>query len=305
LLPHKHWTKLSIPVMVLAVLLLLILNILMSGQRQLINGSVSPVELAKLAVVIYIGHWLSSKGEMLRKLPYGLLPFTIMVGLIAGLVVVNGDISEAVIIVLVASAMFFLAGADVVQFLIGIGGGLVFALRSAMSAVMDRIEPFLKYWPHPLESTNTQLTYGLVALGSGGVFGVGPGLGRLKYLWLPFHTDSTAAAGASWGSGGWRRSACSAWWVMGCGLRAMPDAWRLLAAGTTCRSPSRRDQPGGDRIDTSGTAMPFISVGGSSLVTDDRGDREVAFRARSTGRSEHETCGVGGAQRTCSALRGC
>ena len=53
-----------------------------SSHRWLRLGSFSfqPSELAKLAVIIYIGHWLSSKGEQLRKLPYGLLPFTIMVG---------------------------------------------------------------------------------------------------------------------------------------------------------------------------------------------------------------------------------
>ena len=63
-LPYRLWMKLSIPVMGLALFLLAYLAIFKEG-RLLIGESVSPVELAKLAVVIYISHWLSSKGELL------------------------------------------------------------------------------------------------------------------------------------------------------------------------------------------------------------------------------------------------
>src|SRR5512139_695043 len=124
-IPYRYWTKLSIPIMAVTLLLLLILVLFREG-RLLVGNSVSPVELAKLAMVIYIAHWLSSRAGQLRKLPYGLLPFTIMVGVIAGLVLAQGkpDISEAAVIVLVAVVMFFLAGADLVQFGLGILGGI-------------------------------------------------------------------------------------------------------------------------------------------------------------------------------------
>ena len=100
--PYRHWTKFSILLMAVTLVLLVISALL--GQRLLIGQSVSPVELAKLAVVVYIGHWLSSKSEVLTRLPYGLLPFTIMVGVIVGLVMSQkpADLSEAMVIVIVA-----------------------------------------------------------------------------------------------------------------------------------------------------------------------------------------------------------
>jgi cell division protein FtsW len=275
--PHRHWTKFSIPIMALTLIMLLALVLLDRG-RLLIGKSVSPVELAKLAVVIYIGHWLSTKGELLRRLPYGLLPFTIMVGIIAGLVVAQPDVSEAVVIVLVAVAMFFLAGADVIQFLIGIAGGIVaFALVvHRLDVAMARLEPFLRDWRDPLNSSNFQLRQGIISLGSGGLLGQGPGNGRMKYLWLPAaHTDSIFAfTGEELGLAG-----CLA--IIGLfalltyrGLRIAqraPDHFGgLLATGITCWIAFQafvNIAAVTGTIPFTGIALPFISVGGSSLVT--------------------------------------
>lgn len=274
---YRHWTKFSILIMAVTVLMLTILVLFGSG-RQLFGTSVSPVELAKLAVVIYIGHWLSSKGELLRKLPYGLLPFTIMVGLIAGLVMAQPDISEAVVIVLVALAMFFLAGARVLQFAIGIVGGIgAFALVvSQLDPALERLEPFLECWKHPFACPNYQLKQGLISLGSGGIFGLGTGSGRMKYLWLPVgYTDSVfAMVGEELG-------------FLGClaliGLFALvtyrgfrlarlaPDSFgSLLAVGVSCWIAFQaliNILVVTGTIPFTGIALPFISIGGSSLVT--------------------------------------
>jgi cell division protein FtsW len=264
--------------MLLTLLLLVLLVLVRATERQFFDGSGSPAELAKLAVVIYIGHWLASKGELLRKLPYGLLPFTIMVGMVAGLVVANKDISEAIIIVLIAGAMFFLAGADLVQFLIGMAGGLaafVLVVRQ-METVRERIGPFIASWQHPLESTNQQLTQGLIAMGSGGLFGLGPGSGRMKYRWLPVpHTDSIfAIAGEELGLVGCLVLVALFALVAYRGLRIAsqsPDAFGgLLAAGITCWLGFQALINLGvvtGTIPFSGTALPFVSLGGSSLIT--------------------------------------
>jgi cell division protein FtsW len=276
-LPHKHWMKLSIPIMAGTVLLLLILALFRPG-RQLVGQSISPVELAKLAVVIYIGHWLSTKGDLLRKLPYGLLPFTIMIGVIAALVMAQPDISEALVIVSVAVAMFFLAGADVLQFAIGIGGGIaafVLVVRQ-LGPAMDRLKPFMEDWQDPLASSIWQLRQGIIAIGSGGILGLGPGNGRMKYSWLPAaHTDSIfAIAGEELG-------------LVGClafiGLFALvtyrgfriagqaPDHFGgLVASGISCwiafQALVNLAVVTGTMPFT-GIALPFVTFGGSSLVT--------------------------------------
>jgi cell division protein FtsW len=275
--PYRYLMKLSIPIMAATILLLLGLVIFRRG-RLLFGQSVSPVELAKLAMVIYIAHWLSSKSDVLGKLPYGLLPFTIMVGIIAGLVMAQPDISEALVIVLVALAMFFLAGADLIQFVIGLlgGTGAFVLVITRLPHAMERLDGYMSEIRDPLHSTNLQLSQGLFSLGSGGIFGLGAGSGRMKYQWLPAaHTDSIfAIAGEELG-------------LVGClfiialfgllairGLRVAtlaPDSFgRLLASGVTCwivfQALINMSVVTGT-IPFTGIALPFISVGGSSLVT--------------------------------------
>lgn len=280
-IPYRHWTKVSIPIMAVTLLTLVFLVAFREGRfpsRMLIGASVSPVELAKLAVIIYIGHWLASKGELLRRLPYGLLPFTIMVGVVAGLVMAQPDLSEAMVIVIVAVMMFFLAGADVLQFAIGIVGGVAafaFVIKQIPQA-MQRLAPFIADLQNPMDSTNDQFRRGLIALGSGGIFGLGPGAGRMKYQWLPVaHTDSIfAIAGEELGLVGTLFLVGLFAFVVYRGLKisaAAPDAFgRLVAAGITfwigAQALVNMAVVTGT-IPFTGIALPFISVGGSSLVT--------------------------------------
>jgi cell division protein FtsW len=274
---YQHWTKVSIPVMAGALFTLAILVLFREG-RLLFGQSVSPAEMAKLAMIIYIAHWLSSKEGLLGTLPYGLLPFTIMVGVMAGLVMAQPDISEALLIVLVSVAMFFLAGADVIQFVIGIvGGGAAFTfVVTQFPHAMERLTPYIQEFRDPLHSGNVQLKQGLMAFGSGGLLGLGPGSGRMKFQWLPAaHTDSIfAAAGEELG-------------LLGClliiglfgviayrGMRIAsqaPDSFgRLLALGISCwfsfQALMNMAAVTGT-IPFTGIALPFISLGGSSLVT--------------------------------------
>jgi cell division protein FtsW len=275
---YRHWMKLSIPLMAAALFTLSALIIFDEG-RLLIGRSVSPVEPAKLAMVVYLAHWLASKpGEQLRRLPYGLLPFAIIVGLVAGLVVAQPDLSEALVIVLISLAMFFLAGADLIQFVFAIAGGsAAFALViTRLPHALERLQPYLVELRDPLHSGNYQLSQGIIALGSGGIFGLGPGSGRMKYQWLPAaHTDSIfAIMGEELGLVGCMVFIGLLALVAYRGLRISdraPDSFgRLLAIGVTCwitfQSLINMAVVTGTMPFT-GIALPFVSVGGSSLVT--------------------------------------
>jgi cell division protein FtsW len=271
--PYRYWMNLSILIMA-ATLLLLLALVIIGGvahdeqRRQLLGQSISPAELAKLAMIIYIGHWLSTREGVLRTVPYGLLPFTIMVGVIAGLVVAQPDISEAIVIVLVAMIMFSIGI---------IGGSATFAfVITKLPHAMERLQIHLGEIRDPLHGTNVQLTQGLLALGSGGALGYGAGSGRMKFGWLPAaHTDSIfAIAGEELG-------------LVGCllliglfaiiayrGLRIAalaPDSFgQLLSAGITCWIVGQALMNVAvvtGTIPFTGIALPFVSVGGSSLVT--------------------------------------
>jgi cell division protein FtsW len=275
-LHYRHWMKFSIPLLLATLGMLLVLAI--SQERLLLEQSVSPVEMAKLTVVIYIGHWLASKRvEQLRRLPVGPLPFTIIVGVVAGLVIVQPDLSEALLIVLVSVAMFFLAGADLLQFIVGaLGGGAAFALVvSRLPYAVMRLQPHLTEWKDPLNSTNDQLRQGLIALGSGGLFGLGPGNSRMKYRWLPAaHTDSIfAIVGEELGLVGCVLLVLLFAVIVYRGFRIAEQAvdpfGRLLAIGITCwislQALINMAVVTGT-VPFAGIALPFISVGGSSLV---------------------------------------
>ena len=274
---YRHWTKFSVVLMLVTLGALALLAF--TRERLLLEKSVSPVELAKLAVVIYIGHWLASKRvEQLRRLPVGPLPFSIIVGLVTGLVIVQPDLSEALLIVLISVVMFFMAGADLLQFAVGTLGGVaafVVVVKNVRYAA-ERVEPHLSAWLDPLHSASYHLREGIVALSSGGLLGLGPGNGRMKYRWLPTpHTDSIfAIIGEEMG-------------LVGClfvlllfaviayrGFRIAqqaPDSFgRMLAIGITtwiCLQALINMGVVTGIIPFAGTALPFISVGGSSLLT--------------------------------------
>jgi cell division protein FtsW len=275
---YKHWTKLSIPVMVVTLILLTILAVDDRG-RQLFGDSVSPVELAKLATVIYIGHWLSTRGDQLTKAAYGLLPFTIMVGILAGLVMAQSDpdLSEALIIIAVAGLMFFLAGADLKQYTIGLAGGAAsfYLVASQLRHADERLESFLGVLRDPMGSDIDQLKQGIRALGSGGILGRGIGLGRIKFSWLPVaHTDSIfAVIGEELGLLGCLLVIGLLALIVTRGLRIAflaPDAFsRMLAVGVSCwigfQSLLNLTVVTG-LVPFTGSALPFVSLGGSSLT---------------------------------------
>lgn len=311
-LPYRFWTKISIPIMAVTLAMLVALALFRDG-RLLLGQSVSPVELAKLAVVIYIGHWLSSKSQVLTKLPYGLLPFTIMIGVIVGLVMAQDppDLSEAMVIVIVAVVMFFMAGADLMQFAIGmLGGGAAFAfVVSQVEHAIPRLETYWEQMQDPLNKGGDQLRQGLIALGSGGILGMGPGGGRAKYQWLSAaHTDSIfAVIGEELGLLGSLVLVGLFVLLAYRGLRIArlaPDTFsRLMALGVTTwitfQALVNMAVVTG-AIPYTGITLPFVSVGGSSLVACMVGVGIVLGISRAVnaeGATSHEARRVGGRDR--------
>jgi cell division protein FtsW len=279
LVHYRHLKKVSVAGLALTLIALVAL-LLIGDERflQIFQRSLSPVEPAKLGTVIYLGHWLSSRSDQLKRVPYGLLPFTIIVGVTAGLVVAQPDLSEAILIVLVAIAMFYMAGADTFQFIIGIlGGGLSFWLVvKNFGYAHERLEPFWASYRDPLESTHQQLFYGLRGFADGGVFGLGPGQGWLKNGWVPaLHTDSIfTQVGEELGLVGCVIVLGLFSLVVYRGLRIAanaPDAFgKLLAIGVTSwialQALINMAAVTG-AIPYTGIALPFISHGGSSLLS--------------------------------------
>lgn len=278
---YHTWRRFSILLMTFTLLLLgavlLVGQERFGGQRWLLNGSIQPSEFSKLAIIIYIADWLSSKGEQIRKVSYGLIPFAILLGMITGLIVLQRSLSTAILIALTAIAMFFIAGGNLWQIIVsGILGGGTIAFLTAQSAYrLSRVATFLDPLnADPLDS-GYQIRQILIALGSGGLTGLGLGASRQKFGYIPAsHTDGIfAILGEELGLIGSLAVLGLFAFLAYRGFRVAmlaPDSFgRVLASGITCSLIFQTLVNVGvvtASIPFTGVTLPFISFGGSSLV---------------------------------------
>jgi cell division protein FtsW len=150
-----------------------------------------PSEFAKPALVLFLASYLARKEERINELTSTLLPLAFVVAIFAGLILLEPDFGTASTLVLVAAGMIFAAGVSwmrVVTFtLMIIPAGLLLVLSAAYRR--DRLFTFLNPEADPL-GKGFQAMQSLIALGTGGLRGLGIGNGRQKLFFLPEpHTD--------------------------------------------------------------------------------------------------------------------
>jgi cell division protein FtsW len=198
-LDYGLYRRLAIPIM--AGCLLVLIGVILFGddvfgaRRTLLNGSVQPSELVKLGVIIYAAAWLASRRDQVRSVSNGLLPFGVIIGSVCFLIVIQPDLSTAVVITIAAAVMFFLAGASWQQLgLVALTAAAAFGMLIAtLPYATARLNEFLKVWQTP-DEMNYHIRQSLITLGSGGLFGNGIGASGQKFGYLPTpHTDSVLA----------------------------------------------------------------------------------------------------------------
>lgn len=237
--------------------------------------SFQPSELIKLILALYIADWLARKGNKVSTFLYGLTPFVILVGLVLGLVLLQNDMGTAVVIAVLATAMFFTAGANILQFLLALGCGILVFLSQAFKGYRYyRWVGFLNPFQHTTD-INLQLYQSLLALGSGGWIGVGLGASRQKtgYLPFPFIDSIFAIIGEELGFLGCmvivilfvvlafrgfrlaRRTQDMYGALLATGITSWLVVQAMINIGATTGS-----------IPYTGVPLPFISFGGTSLV---------------------------------------
>jgi len=276
-LDYELWMRWAVPVMGAAVLLLIMVLVVGKGSAAswFSGGSLQPSEFAKPAFIIYIAAWLASKGEKIRDVTYGLVPFAILLGIVTGLVVLEPDFGTAALIVATAVAMFFIAGAEISQLFICavIGGGVLALMILRSPYASQRLETFFNqsavsaasaYHVKSIES----------ALRAGGLLGLGLGNGIQK-LSLPLpHTDAIfPVIGEELGLLGCLAVVALFVFVAYRGMSISyhaPDAFSsLVAFGVTCWIAFQALVHIAGNTATlpyTGITLPFISYGGSSLT---------------------------------------
>src|SRR5688572_11861499 len=200
-LDYRFWRTYSVQLVGATLLLLLIVLILpasiteVNGARQWIRlgaFSMQPSEIAKLAMVVYFADWLSRRGERLGNVSYGLVPFAVMLGIVCGLVMLEGDLGTTIVLVVIAGVVYFAAGANLLHIAgaTAVAAGAFWSMVKVAAYRQDRIAAWIDPFAH-YQDAGWQPAHALYALGSGGLFGVGLGQGRQKFLWLAqAHTDA-------------------------------------------------------------------------------------------------------------------
>jgi cell division protein FtsW len=157
---------------------------------------IEPSEFTKLALVIYIAAWLSSKREAVQRFSLGVLPFVLMVGLVGGLIMLEPDFGTTLVVILTTSTMFFVGGAALKHLLtLGLSGAAAGLLLIAVEGY--RSNRMLSFFADPRsdpEGKGFHILQLLIALGSGGLRGLGIGASRQKFFYVPgAHTDGIFA----------------------------------------------------------------------------------------------------------------
>lgn len=285
-LDYRIWRRYSVHLMALA-LFLLTLVLILPASMTMVNGSRSwirfgggafsmqPSEIAKLAIIVYFADWLSRRGAKLNNVTYGLIPFGVMLGLVCGLVMLEPDLGTTIILVLIAGAIYFAAGANLLHLggAVALAAGAFWALISITGRV-GRLEAFRDPWAY-YESFGYQPVHALLAIGSGGIFGEGLGQGRQKFQWLPQpHTDAIfAIIGEELGLLGTLAVVAAFTLIAYRGFRiaarvADPFA-ALVAVGITAWLVLQalvNMAVNTSLIPFTGLTLPFISYGSSSLI---------------------------------------
>lgn len=248
------------------------------AQRWLSFGGIGfqPAEFTKIACVIYMTWALVRKGDNVKSFTYGLLPMGLVAGLLAGLLMLQPDFGNAVLTVLVAGVMIFLAGGRIAYLF-----GSALALAPVAWFVMmgaeyrrRRMLAFLDPWADP-GNTSYQIVQSFTAFFSGGVWGQGLGNGQEKLHYLPeVHTDFIAAVvGEELGFVALVVLILTflllIWRGYHIALKAPDRSGFLLAAGCTTVIALQVVLNLGvvmGLLPTKGLPLPFFSHGGSSLL---------------------------------------
>ncbi len=277
---YHYLRKFSVPLLMLTLVLLVFVvffgSIFLGAARGLYAGSYQPAELAKFATLLYIAHWLSSKGDRIKDITYGLFPFAIITGSVSALIVLQPDLSTATLLAIICLTVFFIAGADLKQFAFAglVGSGAFVLLMLTLSHARDRFEAYKVALQDPTQA-HWQVQQSLIALGTGKWFGVGIGRGTAKFGPLPFaHTDGVfAVVGEEMGLFGTLLVillfALLTWRGFTAARHARDGYGSLLAIGITCWLTFQaliNVAVITAVIPFTGMPMPFISYGGTSLA---------------------------------------
>jgi cell division protein FtsW len=278
--PHGLLEKLAVPIMVVVLALLVAVLAVGSGvngaNRTLFGGSVQPSELAKLALAIYVAAWANSRGRKLATVGDGLIPFLLILGAVALLIALERSFSVTIIVLVIGLTIYFVAGGNIRQMAFVILGGIP-VLLLGMSQVrypFGRIQGWYNIW-FASDKAPEELVRINWILQQGQGIGVDPAMWQAKSAVPALYTDYLFANIAAdlhiigalfvlalFVAFGYRAVtiALNAPTPFGRYLASGLAAWVLVQAAIHIGTSL-------SLIPATGQPLPFMSAGGSSLLS--------------------------------------
>ncbi len=284
---YYRWRLLAWPLLFIMLALLLIpllpftlaISPPVNGARRWLDlGPINfqPSELARLVVVIWCAALASKKGLQVREFKKGVLPFTLVLGLISLMILLEPNLSMATLVALLGGLVLFTSGAKIGHFALLAGLGMILVFHQIRDAQyrLSRLVTFM----NPGDATadaGFQINQSLVGIGSGQLFGVGFGEGQQKLGYLPYaYSDFLfSTIGEEWGFVG--VSSVVTLFSLFCWLgfriaRTATDPFgQYLAVGLTATiglTAFMHMAVSLGLMPTTGLTLPFMSYGRSSQV---------------------------------------
>lgn len=279
---YKNWDRLFLLIFGLTIFLLILVLIMgkeVNGARRWLRLGIlsfQPAELAKLTIIIYMARIIAKKGERIKDFMNGFLPVMSVVGLFVMLIMIEPDAGTAVTIGIIALSLLFAGGARLkhIMFLGIMMTPLMYTLVFNVGYRMQRLKTYWDPWKDPYNS-GYQIIQSYLALGSGGLFGVGLGEGKQKLFFLPeAHTDFIFSIlgeelGFAGGAAVIALFAALIWLGFVISLRAEDAFGKYAALGITIMIGMQaviNICVVTGLLPTKGIPLPFVSFGGSSLL---------------------------------------
>ena len=277
--PRVMLTLLAVSAVLLILVIIPGIGVSINGSRRWLNilgMSMQPSEFAKYAMVIFMAGMLDRRADLLGKLFRGVVPLLIVPGVMFLLILEQPNLSTGGSILICALVMLFCAGLKKRHMALLGTGGLILGAFYAWSAPYRRErllsfrDPFAK-----MSDEGYQLSQSLIALGSGGLFGMGLGQGRQKFAYLPYPESDFifAIVGEDFGLIGCAAVIAMFAAFVFAGLRiavTCRDRYGcLLAAGITSMIGMQAFINMGvvtGILPTTGLPLPFFSAGGTSVT---------------------------------------
>jgi len=291
LIPYHFWEKSARLLFLITIILLVLVFIPGIGNEygsahswlQIFGFSLQPSEFLKLTMVFYLALWLQKREQLVGTFKEGFVPFSILLVLSTFLVAIQPDLGSFLVLSAIAATMFFIAGGNIFHLLLGgaLAGVMGLPVILSKEYVRNRFDAFFKLLLNPedpsiREGAGYQIIQAIIAIGSGGPFGVGYGKSIQKFGYLPEVQADMIFAAMAEELGFFRMliifSMYSILIVRGYKIaREAPDRFGfLVATGITTWLAVQSILNMSVNLSLfplTGLTLPFISAGGSSLLS--------------------------------------